>query len=177
MSELEIRPATKTDAATIHRFVVELAEFEKARAEVVARVEDIERSLFADGATARALIGSVDGAACGYAVYFFSYSTWLGREGLFLEDLYIAPQARGRGYGRAMLAHLAALAVERGCGRLEWNVLDWNAPAIGFYESLGATALSEWVGYRLTGEALARLARNGAEGSRPAAAPSDRDGR
>ena len=155
---MDIRPATVEDAQTLHALIVELARYEKAEHEVVATVDDVRASLFGSDANACALVGEVDGRAAAYAVYFFNHSTWLGRDGLFLEDLYVSPKHRGSGGGKAMLVHLARLAVARGCGRFEWNVLDWNAPAIDFYEALGATPQHGWVGYRLEGEALARLA-------------------
>ena len=170
MTPISIRPAVPGDAPTIHRLIVELARYERAEHEVLAGVADIESSLFAPDATAHALLGETGGRAVAYAVYFFSYSTWRGRNGLFLEDLYVSPDARDRGAGRTMLAHLASIAVDRDCARFEWNVLDWNAPAIGFYESLGARPQDEWIGYRLEGEALARLAAGG--GPEDAAGPS-----
>jgi len=156
---IEIREAQASDAALIHAFIIELAIYEKAEHEVVASVADIERSLFTPGTPARALICLQDGLPIGYAVYFFSYSTWLGRQGMYLEDLYISPQHRGGGAGKNLLRHVAQLAVDSGCGRLEWSVLDWNEPAIQFYESLGAKPQSEWVRYRLAGEGLRGFAR------------------
>jgi GNAT superfamily N-acetyltransferase len=120
----------------------------------------IEESLFSASSTAHALICENGGRPVGFAVYFFNYSTWLGRNGLYLEDLYVTPEARGCGAGKALLKHLARIAVDRGCGRFEWSVLDWNEPAIKFYESLGARPQSEWVGYRLTGRALLDLAES-----------------
>ncbi len=151
---LHIRPATADDAELILRFITELAIYEKAEHEVKTDAAGIRDSLFAEGSTAHGLICEHEGQPIGYAVYFFNYSTWLGKHGLYLEDLYISPEARGLGAGKAMLRHLAQLAVARGCGRFEWSVLDWNKPAIDFYESFGARPQSEWVGYRLTGQAL-----------------------
>ena len=156
---LTIRPAVRTDATQILGFITELAEYERARHEVIASVADIEHSLFDEGSTVHSLICERDGRAIGFAVYFYSYSTWLGRNGIYLEDLYITPEQRGGGAGRDLLRHIAREAVENRCGRLEWSVLDWNAPAIGFYESLGAQAQDEWVRYRLDGEKLLRFAR------------------
>jgi len=156
---LTIRPAVRTDATQILAFITELAEYERARHEVIASVADIEHSLFDEGSTVHSLICERDGRAIGFAVYFYSYSTWLGRNGIYLEDLYITPEQRGGGAGRDLLRHIAREAVEHRCGRLEWSVLDWNAPAIGFYESLGAQAQDEWVRYRLDGEKLLRFAR------------------
>ena len=155
---LTIRPASRDDAALILRFVTELAIYERAEHEVKTDVAGIESSLFAEDASASALICERDGQPIGYAVYFFNYSTWLGRNGLYLEDLYVTPEARGTGAGKALLKHLARLAVSRGCGRFEWSVLDWNEPAIRFYEALGARPQEEWTTYRLTGDALKALA-------------------
>lgn len=151
---LHIRPATPDDAELILRFITDLAIYEKAEHEVKTDAAGIRDSLFAEGSTAHGLICENDGQPIGYAVYFFNYSTWLGKHGLYLEDLYVSPEARGLGAGKALLRHLAQLAVARGCGRFEWSVLDWNKPAIDFYESFGARPQSEWVGYRLTGQAL-----------------------
>ena len=156
---LTIRPAVRTDATQILAFITELAEYERARHEVIASVADIEHSLFDEGSTVHSLICERDGRAIGFAVYFYSYSTWLGRNGIYLEDLYITPEQRGGGAGRDLLRHIAREAVEHRCGRLEWSVLDWNAPAIGFYEALGAQAQDEWVRYRLDGDKLLRFAR------------------
>ncbi|WP_277373220.1 GNAT family N-acetyltransferase [Pseudomonas sp. AA-38] len=151
---MTIRPATADDAELILRFITELAVYEKAEHEVKTDAAGIRDSLFAEGSTAHGLVCERDGQAIGYAVYFFNYSTWLGKHGLYLEDLYVSPEARGLGAGKALLRHLAQLAVTRGCGRFEWSVLDWNTPAIDFYESFGARPQSEWSTYRLTGKAL-----------------------
>ncbi|PIA68811.1 GNAT family N-acetyltransferase [Pseudomonas sediminis] len=151
---IEIRPATHEDAELILRFITDLAIYEKAEHEVKTDAAGICNSLFAEDSTAHGLICENDGQPIGYAVYFFNYSTWLGKHGLYLEDLYISPEARGLGAGKALLRHLAQLAVARGCGRFEWSVLDWNTPAIDFYESFGASPQSEWTTYRLTGQAL-----------------------
>ncbi|KJK07661.1 MULTISPECIES: GNAT family N-acetyltransferase [Pseudomonas] len=156
---LHIRPARRDDAARILAFITELAEYERARHEVIATVADIERTLFDDGAKALGLICERDGQAIGYAVYFYSYSTWLGRNGIYLEDLYITPEQRGGGAGKQLLRHIAVEACDNGCGRLEWSVLDWNEPAIQFYRSLGAQPQDEWVRYRLEGEGLKAFAR------------------
>lgn len=157
---LQIRPAERTDAPQILAFITELADYEKARHEVIASVEDIERTLFAKTATAHALICLRDGQPIGFAVYFFSYSTWLGRNGLYLEDLYISRDHRGTGAGKLLLKHLAREACTKECGRLEWSVLDWNEPAIQFYQSIGAQPQAEWVRYRMDGEALKAFAEN-----------------
>lgn len=157
---LNIRPATRADAALILRFITELAIYERAEHEVKTDAAGIEASLFAADATARALICERDGVPIGYAVYFFNYSTWLGRNGLYLEDLYVTPDARGTGAGKALLKYLARVAVDHGCGRFEWAVLDWNEPAIQFYRSLGALPQDEWTTYRVTGAALQALAEH-----------------
>ncbi|WP_429303573.1 N-acetyltransferase family protein [Paraburkholderia sp. GAS199] len=155
---IQIRPAQRADASLILRFITELAVYEKAEHEVVATAQDIETSLFSPGSPAKALICEMDGEAIGFCVYFLSYSTWLGKQGLYLEDLYVSPKFRGSGAGKQMLRHLARIACETGCGRFEWSVLDWNEPAIGFYEAIGASAQSEWVRYRLAGDALTAFA-------------------
>jgi len=156
---LTIRPAVRTDAPQILAFITELAEYERARHEVIANVADIEHSLFDEGSTVRSLICEREGRAIGFAVYFYSYSTWLGRNGIYLEDLYITPEQRGGGAGRDLLRHIAREAVDNRCGRLEWSVLDWNEPAIGFYKSLGAEPQDEWVRYRLDGDKLLQFAQ------------------
>ena len=155
---LVLRPATEADAGLILRFIIELAVYEKEPDAVVTDQDGIAASLFGQGATARALIAELDAEPVGYAVWFASYSTWLGRNGLYLEDLYVTPEMRGRGVGKAILRQLAALAVAQGCGRMEWSVLDWNAPAIAFYESVGARPQREWTVFRLTGDALSTFA-------------------
>ncbi|WP_256557777.1 GNAT family N-acetyltransferase [Marinobacterium sedimentorum] len=157
---MKIRQATVEDAGLILRFVRELAAYEKAEHEVVATAADIESSLFGPGSSAQALICELDNEPIGYAVYFFNYSTWLGRHGLYLEDLYLSPEHRGTGAGKALLKHLAQVAVAKGCGRFEWSVLDWNEPAIRFYQSIGARPQDEWVGYRLSGDALEAFANS-----------------
>lgn len=151
---LHIRPATPEDAELILRFITDLAIYEKAEHEVKTDAAGIRDSLFAEDSTAHGLICENDGQPIGYAVYFFNYSTWLGKHGLYLEDLYVSPEARGLGAGKALLRHLAQLAVARDCGRFEWSVLDWNTPAIDFYESFGARPQSQWTTYRLAGQAL-----------------------
>ncbi|KVX96150.1 GCN5 family acetyltransferase [Burkholderia ubonensis] len=167
---IDIRSATVADAPLILRFITELAIYEKAEDQVVATVASLERSLFGDASPARALICEVDGEPAGFAVYFLSYSTWLGRQGLYLEDLYVSPRFRGAGAGLRLLKALARIAVDAGCGRFEWSVLDWNEPAIRFYESVGAEPQSEWVRYRLAGDAL----RTFADAAPVDAAPSGR---
>jgi GNAT superfamily N-acetyltransferase len=157
---IEIRPAQHRDAAQILAFITELADYEKARSEVTATLQDIERTLFTDKAAAQALICLRDGHPIGFAVYFFSYSTWLGRNGLYLEDLYISPEHRGTGAGKLLLKYLAREACAKECGRFEWSVLDWNEPAIQFYKSIGAQPQAEWVRYRMDGETLRAFAEH-----------------
>ena len=154
MPRLNIRPGTVQDTPLIFQFIRELAIYEKALEEVTTDEEGLREALFGTGPRAYSLICEIDGEGAGFAIYFYNFSTWLGKYGIFLEDLYVAPQFRGRGAGKALLQHLARQAVEEGCGRFEWNVLDWNQPAIDFYESFGAKPMGEWVGYRLSGDAL-----------------------
>ncbi len=160
MSEIEIRKATVEDSALILRFVTELAIYEKAENEVVAKVSDIKDSLFGENSTTNGVICNINDEPVGFAVYFFNYSTWLGRHGMYLEDLYISPDHRGAGAGKALLKHLAKIALSRDCGRFEWSVLDWNDPAIQFYLSIGARPQCEWVGYRLEGKRLEAFANS-----------------
>lgn len=158
MSGIKIRVATETDAALILRFITDLAIYEKAEHEVLTTESEIKQTLFDRESVTRAVICEIDKQPVGFAVYFFNYSTWLGKHGIFLEDLYVSPEHRGSGAGKALLKHLAQIAVSKNCGRFEWNVLDWNEPAIQFYKSLGAKPQDEWVGYRLSGNALKELA-------------------
>ena len=158
MSGLDIRQASIEDSALIHRFIVELASYEKAEDQVLATVSDIENALFGDATTTHAVICNFNKEPIGFAVYFFNFSTWLGKHGLYLEDLYVSPERRGLGAGKALMQYLANIALSKNCGRFEWNVLDWNEPAIQFYKSIGAIPLDEWVGYRLTGKALEEFA-------------------
>lgn len=159
-TKMTIREAVASDAAIILELITELAIYEKAEHEVLATEETIKSSLFSDEATAHALMcENEQGKVIGYAIYFYNYSTWLAKKGLYLEDLYVAESERGKGFGKALLLHLAKMAVEQGCGRFEWSVLDWNTPAIAFYESLGAKPQDEWTVYRLTETALAKLVK------------------
>ena len=160
MPSLVVRPARISDAGQILEFITELAIYEKAEHEVKSCITDIEVTLFGEKSTAHALIGEKDSVANGMAVYFFNYSTWLGKNGLYLEDLYVTKNHRGSGMGKKLLSHLARIAVEQNCGRMEWSVLDWNQPAIDVYDSLGAKPQNEWIGYRLTGESLINLSNN-----------------
>jgi GNAT superfamily N-acetyltransferase len=156
--DLEIRPATEVDVPLILSFIRELANYERLSHEVVATEEALRDSLFGERRFAEVLLGYGGGSPAGFALFFHTFSTFLGKPGIYLEDLYVKPEFRGAGIGRALLVHLARLARERGCGRLEWSVLDWNEPAIGFYKGIGASPVSGWTVYRLTGEALEELA-------------------
>ena len=157
---LKIRNAIPQDSQTIFDFIMELAIYEELPNEVKTTAREIEKSLFSPNATAKALICEEDGKAIGYAVYFYNYSTWLGKNGIYLEDLYVNESKRGKGAGKAMIKYLAKKAISENCGRFEWACLDWNTPSRDFYESLGAVALNEWVGYRLEGETLEKFANN-----------------
>ncbi|HEX7175776.1 MAG TPA: GNAT family N-acetyltransferase [Pyrinomonadaceae bacterium] len=155
---VRIKPATPADVPLILAFVKELAEYERSADKVVADEESLRESLFGERSVAEGRIAYVGGEPAGMALFFHNFSTWTGLRGLYLEDLYVRPEMRGRGVGRRLLAHLARLARERDCARFEWAVLNWNEPAIGFYQSLGAVPMDEWRIYRLTGDALDRLA-------------------
>jgi len=160
-----IRSATPADTSTILRFIRELAEYEREPQAVVATPELIHAALFGTavpgshltGPVAECLIGELDGEPHGFAIYFHNFSTWKGRAGIYLEDLYVTPQSRGKGLGLALLKAVAAVAVQRNCPRMEWAVLDWNTPAIEFYEKIGARRLADWTICRLDGDALARV--------------------
>ena len=154
---MKIRSAHRSDVPLVLAFIRELAAYERLAEEVVATEDTLAASLFGPHPAAEVLIAELDGAAVGFALFFPNYSTFLGKAGIYLEDLFVRPGARGRGVGRALLCRLAAIAMERGCGRLEWAVLDWNESAIGFYKKLGAAAQSDWTTYRLTGDALSAL--------------------
>jgi GNAT superfamily N-acetyltransferase len=152
-----VRAAARADVALILAFIRELAVYEKLEREVVATEAGLAETLFGDPPRAEVLIAEQDGVPAGFALFFHNYSTFLGKPGVFLEDLYVRPAFRARGVGRGLLARLAELAIARGCGRLEWVVLDWNESAIGFYRKLGATPMNDWTTYRLEGEALTAL--------------------
>ena len=154
-----VRPATRDDVPVIAELIRGLARYEKLEHQVVMTEALLAAGLFGERPFAEVILAEEDGQAVGFALFFHNFSTFLGRPGIYLEDLFVLPEKRGLGVGRTLLAHLAALAVERGCGRLEWAVLDWNRDAIGFYERLGARPNSDWTVYRLTGEALTGLAR------------------
>ena len=157
MSQVEFRRAEEKDAALILRFIRELAAYEKLDGQVVATEELLREWIFEKG-KAEVLFPLENGVEVGFALFFHNFSTFLGRAGLYLEDLYISPEYRGKGYGKATLQKLARIAVEQGCGRLEWSCLDWNQPSIDFYLSLGAEPMEEWTVYRLSGEKLSRMA-------------------
>lgn len=154
---LHIRPATEAEVPLILRFIRELAEYERLPHEVVATEAGVRESLFRTPGAPEVVFACEGAEPQGFALFFHNFSTFLGRRGLYLEDLYVRPEARGRGIGKRLLRHLAGVARERGCGRLEWAVLRWNEPAIGFYRGLGARALEEWMTFRLAGEALDHL--------------------
>jgi GNAT superfamily N-acetyltransferase len=156
--DLVIRPATVADVPIILELIRELAAYERAPNEVVATEEQLANVLFGPRPAAEVLLGFEGKTPVGFAIFFHNFSTWLGRPGLYLEDLFVRPESRGKGYGRALLVHLAKIAHDRGCGRMEWAVLDWNDPAIQFYRTLGAKPLDEWRIFRLTREGIARLA-------------------
>jgi GNAT superfamily N-acetyltransferase len=153
-----IRPATIADVPVILDLIRELATYERAPKEVTATEEQLVDVLFGKKPVAEVLLAFEDEEPVGFAVFFHSFSTWLGRAGLYLEDLFVRPEHRGKGYGRALLVDLAKIARERGCGRMEWAVLDWNEPAIEFYRKLGATPMDEWTVFRLTRDGIAVLA-------------------
>jgi GNAT superfamily N-acetyltransferase len=155
-----IRAATPRDVPAVFELIRSLAEYEKLTHILISTEADIADALFGPRAVAEVVLAEADGAVGGFALFFHNFSTFLGRRGLYLEDLFVRPEFRRRGLGRALLVHLAQIAHERGCGRFEWTVLDWNQPAIDFYESLGASVLPDWRIARVTGEALARLARS-----------------
>lgn len=155
---VSIRPATPSDAALIHQFILDLADYEKLLDTVQATEADTAAALFGDKARAFADIAEIDGQPVGFALWFYNYSTFVGRHGIYLEDLFVRPSARGSGAGKALLANLAKRCVDEGLGRLEWTVLDWNAPSIAFYDSLGAAAMDEWIIRRLTGDGIRKLA-------------------
>ena len=156
--KIVLRIATVDDVGLILDFIRQLAAYEKIADEVVTDEDQLRQSLFGERQVAEVVIASYEGEPAGFALFFHNFSTFLGRPGVYLEDLFVVPELRGRGIGRVLLSYLARLAVERGCGRLEWWVLDWNEPAIRFYERLGAKAMEEWTVYRLSGATLEDLA-------------------
>jgi len=165
---ITLRRATPADIPEILALVRELAEYEREPQAAVATPELMHRALFGEASVdskgasvAECIMGEIDGRVQGMALFFMNFSTWKGKAGIYLEDLFVRPASRGKGLGKALLSHLAGIAVERGCPRFEWAVLDWNEPAIGFYRSLGAVPMSEWTVFRLGGESLERLAAEG----------------
>ncbi len=158
MAEISIRPATREDAGLILRFIRALAVYEREPDAVEATEETLIEHGFGPKPYFECMIADLDGSPAGFAFYFFDYSTWLGKPGLYLEDIFVDPEFRGQGIGRALLERLAQIAIERGCARMKWEVLDWNEPAIEFYRTMGAEFLDEWRNVRLSGDALKRLA-------------------
>ena len=155
-----IRPARIEDVPVILQLIVDLATYERAPNDVSATEKQLAEVLFGEKPSAEVLLGFEDETPVGFAVFFHNFSTWLGKPGLYLEDLFVKPEARGKGYGRALLIELARIARDRGCGRMEWAVLDWNDPAIQFYRKLGAKPMDEWTVFRLTGDGIGRLAES-----------------
>lgn len=153
-----IRSATPSDAGAIYRFVCELAEFEKALDQVETSAEGLAEAIFGADSVTGALIAEADGEPVGFAVYYFSFSTWQGRNGIYLEDLYVTPEHRGSGLGRALMKAVAEIGVAKNCGRMEWSVLDWNEGAIRVYDGIGGKPQDEWIRYRLEGETLRKVA-------------------
>jgi GNAT superfamily N-acetyltransferase len=170
-----IRPATRGDVNTILSFIRALAAYEREPGAVIATEEDLLRDGFGDQPYYSCLIAEEDGAPAGFALFFFDYSTWLGRPGLYIEDLFVHPEFRGRGIGKALLQRVAAIALEKGCPRMKWEVLDWNTPAVDFYTAMGAEFMDTWRNVRLSGEALRRLAE-GVEVEAGAPGSAKRDG-
>jgi len=154
-----IRKAEVDDCDLILNFIQQLGEYEKLSHEVVATIEQLHQTLFVDKPYAEVVIAEYDNQPVGFALYFYNYSTFLGKPGLYLEDLFVNPDMRGKKIGKSLLVHLAKKAVERGCGRFEWSVLDWNKPAIDFYRSIGAVAMDGWIGQRVDGDDLVNLSR------------------
>lgn len=171
---LKIRPATPADVKQILIFIRALADFEREPGAVVATEEDLLRDGFGEAPYYQCLIAEWDDEPAGFAFYFYDYSTWLGRPGIYLEDVFVNPPYRGRGIGKALLQRLAAIAVEKGCARLKWQVLDWNTPAIEFYRALGGEFMDTWRNVRVSGEALRRLAETDDRTSRVESGPDQR---
>jgi GNAT superfamily N-acetyltransferase len=161
MPGISIRPATPADVPLIMSFIMELAVYEKLENEVSATEQDLQRALFGDRPVVEGIVAVLDDEAVGYALFFPNFSSFLAKPGLYLEDLYVRPAARGFGVGRRLLEYLAQVAVDRGWGRFEWAVLDWNEPSIAFYKKMGATPMHDWTVFRVTGTALEKLARQG----------------
>jgi GNAT superfamily N-acetyltransferase len=162
---LKIVPATERDLSLVLSFIRKLAEYEKLSHQVVATEDLLREGLFGERRVAEVVLAYLDEEPVGFALYFHNFSTFVGRAGIYLEDLFVEPQHRGKGVGKALLAYVANIAVERKCGRFEWAVLDWNTPSIEFYKSLGAVPLDDWTLFRLTGDALHRVANSGNSGT------------
>jgi GNAT superfamily N-acetyltransferase len=158
LATVDIRPGAPADVPLVLRFIRELAEYERLADQVVATEEGLRETLFGAAPKAEVVFAVVDGAEAGFALFFHNYSTFHGRLGIYLEDLYVRPELRGRGIGSTLLRHLAQLALARGCARVEWSVLDWNEPALAFYRSIGAKPVEGWTVHRIDGEALTKLA-------------------
>jgi GNAT superfamily N-acetyltransferase len=160
MAEIIIREATINDVELLLTFIKELAIYEKAAHEVLATVETIKETMFCDESHVHGLICELDGKAIGSAIYFYNYSTWLAKSGLYLEDLYVTPEHRGKGAGVKLLKTMAKIAIDNDCARFEWSCLDWNKPSRDFYQAIGAVSQDEWVGYRMTGKTLIDFAQS-----------------
>jgi len=160
MTTINIRPATLNDVEQIMQFVIDLAIYEKEEDAVVATPDHFKNALFCENPQAHCLIAEIDGLSVGFAIYFFSFSTWLGQHGIYLEDLYVSPNSRGSGAGKALLKQLAKIAVKKNLGRVEWSVLDWNEPSIQFYKAMGAESKDGWTVYRLCDQALNNFANS-----------------
>ncbi len=158
MNKFQIKTASESDAPLVLDFIKKLADYEKLSYEVSATPEDLKNTLFSENSNSEAIIGYWDEQPVTFAIFFHNYSTFLGKKGLYLEDLFVLPEFRGKGIGKKMLKHLAKTAIDRDCGRFEWSVLDWNKPAIQFYKSIGAELKQEWIITRVTGESLIKLA-------------------
>ena len=158
IDRLRITRATERDVPLILRLIKALAEYERMSGDVVATEEGLRETLFGPRPAAEVVVGYAGEEPAGFALFFHNFSTFVGKPGLYLEDLFVVPKFRGRGYGKALLAHLARIAVDRNCGRFEWTVLDWNEPAIGFYRKLGAVPMEDWTIFRVSGDALETLA-------------------
>lgn len=160
MSELIIREATVDDVEILFAFIKELAIYEKAEHEVLATVDTIKDTMFGEKSHVHGLLCEIDGVAVGSAIYFYNYSTWLSKSGLYLEDLYVTPEHRGKGAGVKLLKTMAKIAIDNDCARFEWSCLDWNKPSRDFYQGIGAVSQDEWVGYRMTGKTLLDFAQS-----------------